>query len=275
MPTAPAFGPGLETWTHPLPPPRFLAERWRKRHLLSPGGPARLRALFRDLGEPRLESLLAAATPEVSAWFVDGETPDYSLRVAPETAAKLYRAGLTIYFNLSPERPFVARLLSRLCRSLGHPPSRAVLSVFATRKGSHTHPHVDGNENFTVQLTGRKRWRLGADTDSVAWRRRALTVDLRPGNLLYCPGSWRHETFGLEDSISLNLSLLSHPWADVVLPSLRAALMRRPDWRETAYGLWGDRAARAAGTRRLAELLVSLKEDLGDLTPATLASGTR
>lgn len=271
MPALPAFGFDLKSWIHPLSSEKFREAYWGNRHLFIPGSPRRLARLLRSLGSTGIADLTKQTTGDVSAWYTHQGKLNNSLRVTPEIAPRLYEAGLTLYFHLDRSLPLAANLVGRMSKSLGHFEDKTVLSVFATRKKSHTPHHIDGNENFTIQLTGKKIWRLGPGEDSIQrWRRKAVTVELTPGSLLYCPGTWRHETFGREDSVSLNLSFLAIPWVDTVLPSLRAALMRHPRWRKNAFGIWGGPRLQSAGLEHLAGLLSNLKADLGNLDLATL-----
>ena len=261
MAAAPAFGTNLRSWVYPVRPAEFRRAHWGKKHLFVPGSPARLARLLRGLRSVRIEDLVGACEGPVSAWYVDQGRPDYSLEVTRAIAPRLYRAGLTLYFRLDPKLPMVASLIANTSRELAHAPLRTVLSVFATRRGNHTRPHVDFNENFTVQLTGRKTWRLGPT-------RMSVTCQMDPGSMLYCPSPWLHETFARDDSISLNLSFQRFSWAEFVAPALRSALEQHPRWKENAFGLWGDAKNQAAGLSHLQSLLGGLGEGLrglGDL----------
>eukprot|EP01049_Picozoa_sp_SAG25_P004176 SAG25_NODE_256_length_10933_cov_24.263522_15_plen_431_part_00 len=93
-----------------------------------------------------------------------------SFPVAEPTAARCcYEAGASLYFAAPPEMlgPWVGRLTADLGYSLacGQNYQRAQqqmgeIEVFVSRAGHTTGWHIDFQENFTVQLRGRKRWRL-------------------------------------------------------------------------------------------------------------------
>ena len=133
--------------------------------------------------------------------------------------------------------------------------------MFCARKGHVTAWHSDFQENFTIQLRGRKRWRLAhrreahplrgetphfAD-DSVLWdqaKSRALgetiqsrkrpraapeveEVILDAGDVLYFPAGVFHEVESLDDdNISLNVSLMAPTTAEVICSALRHWLLR-------------------------------------------------
>ena len=205
----------LESWIWPHSPPEFREHVWQKRPSFVPGEPGRLARLEQALGPFRLQDLLARGVEPVRAWYVDQGVPDYSLVVPIDTAYRLYRAGLTIYFDLRDDLFGTASLSRALADALGHPREAAGrLSIFATRRDNRTLAHVDQNENFTVQLTGHKRWGFieSSQLDSRAAEPAPMQrAELTPGAVLYMPGPWLHETEDLADSISLNLSLSPPP----------------------------------------------------------------
>ncbi|MFE4670494.1 HEXXH motif-containing putative peptide modification protein [Streptomyces sp. NPDC056716] len=94
--------------------------------------------------------------------------------------------------------------------------------VFLTEGSSSIGAHIDDSDNFTVQLEGTKRWRLGSpDTLSVRQRRLRLLGEpdagdshitddcaeftLQPGDVLYIPLLWRHWGVSHGDSLSISL----------------------------------------------------------------------
>ena len=147
-------------------------------------------------------------------------------------------------------------------RDAGPLAGRGEVEMFCARKGHVTAWHSDFQENFTIQLRGRKRWRLAhrreahplrgetphfAD-DSVLWdqaKARALgetiqsrkrpraapgveEVVLEAGDVLYFPAGVFHEVESLDDdNISLNVSLMApttavHSTARVMATTRRA-----------------------------------------------------
>ena len=146
-------------------------------------------------------------------------------------------------------------------------------------------PHFDKNENFTIQLTGAKRWQVGetpmvpATPESYTLGSTAImpalapllekaqrpperTVDLEPGTLLYVPRGTVHHTGAGEPSWSLNLSYSPAMWLNLLQVGLRQRLAASPRWRGTVTGVGGDPAAR--GANLLPELLAELRDVLDD-----------
>ena len=168
--------------------------------------------------------------------------------------------------------------------------------MFCARKGHVTAWHSDFQENFTIQLRGRKRWRLAhrreahplrgetphfAD-DSVLWdqaKSRALgetmqsrkrpraapgveEVTLDAGDVLYFPAGVFHEVESLDDdNISLNISLMAPTTAEVICSALRHRLLRTDAGRARV-------TSDAAGLAKLEDALVAAANLLesGNLT---------
>jgi ribosomal protein L16 Arg81 hydroxylase len=281
----PPFDHDPASWCRPIALDEFRTRYWRQRPLMVPGGPDRLRLIEHALGSFDLRHLLTwAREPMVQAWYVDEGRPDFSLKVPVEAAYRLYRAGLTIYFHLRDE-VFDTPLLRAFSAALGHPNEWALLSIFATRKGKRTPAHVDHNENFTVQLTGHKRWGYCLDhtrrvpleqwNDGAAAELPMESAHLTPGSLLYLPGPWLHETEDLADSISLNVCFPNISWAKYLAPALTRTLERDAHWSQEASSLReGTPEALASARRQLDDLTRTLHERL-TLDPEALIQRSR
>ena len=100
----------------------------------------------------------------------------HSMEVSsPETALALYQAGHPTYCRAPP--PLEQALVQALLRETGlgcgqYDPTgntwtclgRGEVEVFLSRSSGHvTDWHVDFQENFTLQLSGRKKWRLSME----------------------------------------------------------------------------------------------------------------
>jgi hypothetical protein len=86
----------------------------------------------------------------------------------------------------------------------------------------------------------------------------AMTVDLRPGSVLFIPrGTW-HDTETLQDSVALTLSYSVQSWADALLERLGAELRREPAWRAPATGLGAPGEEGRAALAHLREQAASL-----------------
>jgi hypothetical protein len=146
---------------------------------------------------------------------------------------------------------------------------RAEVETFiSTTVGSITGFHTDFQENFTIQLSGRKKWYL--QKGNVAHVLRAVTphyqvsavegqikagrldqpnfsfglptvgqnavgpveeVILEPGDVFYFPAGMWHQVEVLEPGMSINCSLMATNYANLVCESLQHLLLRKPEWR--------------------------------------------
>ena len=281
----------LDALLHPLAKDDFLRQHFRRRCVvIRGGGAARAAALFPAASAGHIEVMLEHTASERAMCWVrtQGAVPTLhglppsrgttarSLDVEdPQNALALHAAGHALYCRAPAalEERLVNALLAET--SLGLPPARDAgplagrgeVEMFCARKGHVTAWHSDFQENFTVQLRGKKRWRLAprreahplrgmtqhfAD-DSVRWdqaKARALgeitpsrkrprddetsvEVTLDAGDVLYFPAGVFHEVESLDDdSISLNVSLMAPTTAEVVCAALRHRLLRTDAGRE-------------------------------------------
>ena len=275
----------LDALLHPLSKDDFLRQHFRQRCVVIRGGGAeRAAALFPAASAGDVEEVVEnTASERVMAWVrtggtvrtMDGLPPSRGTTARsidvddPRNAVALHEAGHALYCRAPPaiEEALVNALLKET--SLGLPPvrdagplsGRGEVEMFCARKGHVTAWHSDFQENFTIQLRGRKRWRLAhrreahplrgetphfAD-DSVLWdqaKSRALgetlqsrkrpraapeveEVVLDAGDVLYFPAGVFHEVESLDDdNISLNISLMAPTTAEVICSALRHRLLR-------------------------------------------------
>lgn len=142
---------------------------------------------------------------------------------------------------------------------------RGEVEVFFSRAGHTTQFHTDFQENITLQLSGRKRWsfapstavaplrgctphygnkqppevvetqlkalRLGdaafcADQFKEGPLDESMTVTLHPGDVLYHPAGCWHCVECLEDSISINISLVGASMADLCAGAVQQLLWK-------------------------------------------------
>ena len=269
----------------PIGAERFFAEHWQRRMALLPLAANDL-AFIREAVGPLDPGRLASAAQEgAQAWLANEFVAHSVFPIAPNNAAQLRDTGATLYFVNVP----VPALTDSLADFLGAPRRKVIASLFFTPAGGGAVPHFDKNENFTIQLTGAKRWQVGetpmvpAAPDSYtlgsdvitqalapllanAQRPAEQTVDLEPGTLLYVPRGTVHHTGAGESSWSLNLSYCPAMWLDLLRVGLQERLASRgagpPHWRGTVTGVGGDPAAHLAN--RLPELVAELRALLDD-----------
>ena len=311
----------------PLSAADFLQQCFRRKAVatVAPAGSAALRprtaAAAAALCGLDLEAMLTETASERLFVWMRGAAASADERVAsfevdePRAAMICHEAGGSLYFR-SPQamvEPWVGRLGAELGLNFGavysqpqeELPQKGEIEVFATRAGHTTDWHMDFMENFTVQLSGRKRWRLAqSGLDGVIrgytphyqnvdnleqqlklhrmqradfpaprpWAEGAGdtdVVELGPGDVLYHPAGIWHRVECTEDSLSMNISLISTSWGDHLAEATRHALWRHTELRApvvvrpSAYG-----AARAEAGARLAQAVARLGQLRGeDLMP--------
>ena len=277
----------LETWLAPLDVDAFRDEFFARRPLFREAGRARLGALA-GLCEWDAAAILGARSRDVTAWFEAADGRHLTAEVSPEAARKLYQAGTTFYIKDLAE---LAPVREALARSLSVPRENFQCNLFCNQPGAKTRMHFDPVDTFTVQITGRKRWRVAKNRHvadpNIGWATldRTMRAELRlyaegpmpermpddaeeftlePGAMLYVPRGYWHETDSDRESISVHIHHIALPWVDAVLVALRSKLIRDPAWRATAATLW-DATRRPASEAALAPLLGALAAAVADL----------
>jgi len=200
----------------------------------------------------------------------------------PQTAYLLHKTSHHATYCRAPpelEQPLISKMLRDTGIGCGqYDPSstssttmgRGEVEVFVGTEGHLTDWHYDFQENFTVQLSGSKRWTLRQG--SVRYPIRGMTphyctpgdiienqlkaarlsdegirfeakqengfggeveVVLRPGDVLYFPAGMWHKVETLEYGVSINISLMGMNYANLVCKALEHVLMKKDDWRET------------------------------------------
>ena len=174
----------LDALLHPLSKEDFLRRHFRQRCVVIRGGGAeRASSLFPAASAGDVEEVVEnTASERVMAWVrtggtvraMDGLPPSRGTTARsvdvddPRSAIALHQAGHALYCRAPPaiEEALVNAFLKET--SLGLPPvrdagplsGRGEVEMFCARKGHVTAWHSDFQENFTIQLRGRKRWRL-------------------------------------------------------------------------------------------------------------------
>jgi ribosomal protein L16 Arg81 hydroxylase len=266
----------------PLGVERFFAEHWQSRMALLPlpeGDLAFIRQVIGPLDPARLAGM---AREGAQAWIANDFVQHSVFPVDAIIAAKFHAAGATLYF-INVELP---ALTDSLADFLGAPRRQVIASLFFTPGGGGAAPHFDKNENFTVQLTGAKRWQAGevpmvpctpdsytlggpvtpalAPLLAKARRPPERTVDLKPGTLFYLPRGAVHHTGAGEPSWSLNLSYSPTMWLDLLRVGLQERLMASPRWRGIVTGAGANCDPAARNANPLPELLAELRGMLDD-----------
>jgi ribosomal protein L16 Arg81 hydroxylase len=265
----------------PVGAERFFAEHWQTRMALLPLAADDLDFIRNTVGPLDPARLAGAAREGAQAWLANEFVAHSVFPIDPSNAVQFQAIGATLYFVNVP----LPALTDSLADFLGAPRRKVIASLFFTPAGGGAVPHFDKNENFTIQLTGAKRWQVGetpmvpATPDSytlgssavtpalapllaAAQRPPERTVDLAPGTLLYVPRGTVHHTGAGEPSWSLNLTYTPSSWLELLQVGLQAQLSASPRWRSIVTGAGGDPAAQ--GANLLPELLVELRALLDD-----------
>jgi hypothetical protein len=203
----------------------------------------------------------------------------------PDTALALYRAGNATYCR-APEA-VEQRLVSALLENTGlgcgqyEDPSqsqasmtcmgRGEVEVFLSAVAGHlTDWHYDFQENFTMQLSGTKRWTLQKGTVKHPLRgctphyespgtvepqlkaarladpnftfghpERGVNAEgdvesvlLQPGDVFYFPAGMWHKVEVVEPGVSINISLMATNYATITCQALQHLLLKQDKWRE-------------------------------------------
>jgi hypothetical protein len=181
------------------------------------------------------------------------------------------------------------------------------IEMFVSHKGHYTDWHTDFQENFTIQLKGSKKWKVAKGAvinplrgctphyfDNEAVKETQMKahcscsaeseiklpkeweeVVLGEGDVLYHPAGLWHAVETLEESVSMNISLIGTSWADMLSDGVRQLL-----WREerTRGVITFDQASNGkididAARNQAALALDRLKEIVNKMTPEDLLPG--
>lgn len=208
--------------------------------------------------DPTVEDIAENTASEgVFVWVRCGEKLTQIEVDEPKKAQALFEGGHAVYCRASEETENV--MVTALLRDTklgwsGALAGRGEVEVFCGPRGHKTGWHYDFQENFTIQIRGRKRWKLKKgpfqplrahsthfhDDPSVIEDQLKnqsflpLVVDedpqeiiLEPGDCLYHPSGTYHEVESLDDSFSMNVSLMAPTTADCICGALRHALLSK------------------------------------------------
>lgn len=217
----------------PLGLDEFFASYWRKRSYFRSGASEAREHLERMLGGLSPEHLAHRSGACDAVGYVNGL--DRHDNLPPAQALAYYARGHTLYLNLYRAIPECARLADDIVRELDLPPPMNVCSAaFISKPDRGVQPHLDVNENFTIQLSGRKVWTLWTEEavpdtihnavqgelriDPVAAMYmgptpdrtdlgRGVDVVMEPGCVLYNPSGMWHTTRALTESVSMNIAI--------------------------------------------------------------------
>ena len=264
----------------------FLTARWQRAPLHLPAAERSGEAAPPPID---LAEVLSTFPGEIRVLADAADPADAPPAEAP--ASLLAEGRATLYLPRYHESdPWWEGLSAAVALGLPDIPEMAVAGLFASPRGRGVAAHFDKNENFILQLEGRKRWSVtanravdlptqnfGEDAGRETWSFADSTAEIRPpdaydfecvlepGSVLYVPrGSW-HRTEALsERSVSISLTFVGLCWADAVLAPIRRLLIRERGWREQVSYFDPD---------RFDELLSGLPDTLRELSGADVLLG--
>ena len=281
----------------PVPVQQFLHDHWPERVFHAHGPLARLPALF---SSPELLSFRALAS-RYQGWlgFGRGAQGARMVSVQQVNPMHLYEMGLSVYLpDIAPNVPGAEAFLRQLEADLGIATGSAHITVWASPKDDGAPTHFDGEDVFSIQLTGTKRFEVapmkeyafpaGAQfgpeaspydemypqlkngfPEAVEAEFRA--VDMKPGSVLFVPrGTW-HRTTAENDSFAISIGIRPPSVMDVFLEQLRYVLLQSPEWRRPLYGAHGDVIQRQQALDRAAKVLAGAPDAVQAISTFDLA----
>ncbi|GAX10174.1 hypothetical protein FisN_3Lh370 [Fistulifera solaris] len=273
----------LQQLLGPLSKDIFMSQYFRSKAVHVKSSVARFQGLMDELSDA--ERILQETSSEsIFVWLPSNQSSKEShiksIEVSdPGAAYALLQAGHATYCRALShiEEHLVRRLLQDTqvgCGCQHSALARGEVEVFIGASSEQvTGWHMDFQENFTIQLTGKKQWDLKASTvqhplrgvtphyaspEMVEPQLKAArladpnfqfdhpnernsvgeieTVILGPGDVLYHPAGIWHRVKVLEPGISINISLMASNYATLVCQSLQHYLLERPAWRQLIQG---------------------------------------
>ncbi len=285
----------------PLTMSEFRRDYWGRRPFATQIPDGALAWLRDELAGFDIPKLVRRNRGLMTVWFADLEGQHHTIPAAnAEVALALYNDGKTIFLRDGGTAPIIL-WQRRLAIEVGHPTTLPLTSsLFLSRRSAGTIAHFDMLENFTIQLSGHKRWRVGANSavrqplenwilgqSLTPSLERTLeqplpdgmpseceSFDLVAGSLLYIPRGHFHETDSALDSASLFLGMSVATWADLLLDGMRARLNTLPHWREN-FQVGTSPAELAQARQRFDDLRAGLTNDLRGLDSAFMLPDLR
>ncbi|WP_394838935.1 hypothetical protein LVJ94_18760 [Pendulispora rubella] len=251
---------GLEEWFAPLDLAEFRRKVLGQQLVVLPPRPELADRLVKDLALGSIDDLLRLRGAKVYAWFQKLDGSQTAAIVPAVAGRRLYEAGTTLYFRGILEFGAQER---EVAKHFGVPPSSVECTLFCNRPSARTRAHFDTADIFSIQLRGRKTWRIAPNEFAPAPLRNwatlhplapelrqyadglpptempenATSYTLEKGGILHMPRGYWHDTFSDEDSLSLHIQIASPSRAEILLSMLKNELAREQWWREPAYDL--------------------------------------
>ena len=128
---------------------------------------------------------------------------------------------------------------------------------------------MEGVSTMEQQLKAGKLADPAFGFDREAVEAAAEEVVLEPGSMLYFPAGCWHRVEALDDSVSINISLVGQNWSDLVASGLRQRLWSLAPWRRLVRAdSYGHAVEQLDGMLRQLQLEVSALRATDFLAPA-------
>jgi ribosomal protein L16 Arg81 hydroxylase len=281
----------------PLSIHHFLRDYWPERVYFGEGALSRLPGLF---STPELSSF-GALTAHYRGWlgFGRGSQSPRMISVQQVNPHHLYAIGLSVYLpDIEPAVDGASAFLRQLEVELGIAEGSARITVWASPKGDGASTHFDGEDVFSIQLAGTKRFEVAPMNEYAnpvgsqfapgapayddmypqiengfpdASRAQFQAYDMKPGSVLFIPrGTW-HRTTAAQDSFAVSIGINPPTIAESFLDQLRHLLLQDPQWRKPLYGMRGQPRQTDAA---LAQILQTAPRALQAISPRDLVPVT-
>lgn len=292
----------------------FLSDNFQKQPVVLKGSQERISKISSDLFDLNVKELISnTASEQIHVWLSTSlsESTLESISVDdPAQASLLYQAGHSLYCRapLSLEKSVILQVVNEI--GFGVYPTcdkftRGEIELFFSRKGHVTNFHTDFQENFTIQLSGIKKWTFASSSaisplrgctpqystsqgeDLFEQQLKVLrlgdpnftlnqyskddvqdSILLSPGDVLYHPAGIWHRVECTEDSISLNVSVIGSSYAEIVCCGLQQLLWKNSVWRGVVRR--GDEDSKTASRQVVADILAKLPDLLKSITSRDL-----
>ncbi len=281
-----------------VPVAEFVASYYPNRPLVRHGPLARFGALAEDplFLDPR--ALIERSPTAESLVYVTLPGDRRCQSIVPKTTAlQLFDEGMSVDSgSLHLSVPLLGEWVSSMRGDLGLPRPQLLCDAILSPAGHGVPKHFDGVETLTVQLAGRKAWKIAPNREvelpdtscfpSLKENRRdgqrpvppsfpkrfapempadAEALILEPGSAVFLPRGYWHETLALEPCISLSFVIMTPDIGRLVSSAVARHLQDFPRWRAPVP--LGSNEQRAAARGVVAERLAELAARIAELRP--------
>jgi ribosomal protein L16 Arg81 hydroxylase len=260
----------------------FFESYWQRRSLSLALDKGTFSRILAEIGPLDITSMAKNAREGVQAWISSPHMLHSVFEADVATIGDFHRINANLYFVNVP----LPGITDVIADALGAPRRRIKASLFLTSRDGGASPHFDCNENFTIQLTGTKRWFVESELMAimpmeghvVGHRPGPLVANhiveehkaaercfkLTPGTLLYVPRGAVHRTNADAQSWSLNISYAGTTWVELLQSGLRQRLVESARWRSMVTGASDHCDPEAGSANIFPELIEELRQLLED-----------